>query len=256
MVQIISENRKPSTVEKFGRAFASAGQSFGENFSKFQMQKEQKKSEQMQRMQEDEAAKRFGIDLSGINDQKSRQAILENALKGQENESGFRRDLQRDEQQAMSDFNAKQALQHQKHQLESGGQQGNPESNEEKNIAQNAFNGMIKLLRGGNLGRGSKLGAGLFAGKTGRDVGEFQSLSGGLEAMLVDKVSKGTLSNERFKYITETLLPKPNDSDSIIEGKLKGLGQILGLDMSKLSGSGSKESGKKQSKKSLEDIFG
>jgi len=256
MVQIIKENRQPSTGEKFARAFANMGSSLGENVPKMMMQKEQQKAEQMRRLQEDEASKRFGIDLSGIEDPKMRQMALEYALKGQEGEAGFKRDLQRDEQQAMSDFNAKQALQHQKHQLESGGQQGLPEGEQEKNIAQNAFNGMVKLLRGGNLGRGSKLGASIFGGKGARDVGEFTSLSGGLEALLVDKVSKGTLSNERFKYITETLLPKPNDSDSIIEGKLRGLGQILGLDMSELSGSSKQESGKKQAKKSLEDIFG
>lgn len=98
-----------------------------------------------------------------------------------------------------------------------------------KKIAQESFDRMSELLKEGNLGFGSKLKSKAFGGKTAEDVGEFEALSGALEAQLVDKVSRGTLSNARFKYITETLLPKPNDRAATIKGKLKALQKELDL---------------------------
>lgn len=113
----------------------------------------------------------------------------------------------------------------------------NNENDEVRQIGQNAFNGIAALINKNNVGRGSKALASLpFAYETQKDVGEFESLTGGLESMLVDMVNKGTLSNTRFKYITETLLPKPNDPQETIKGKLKGLAQILNLDDSALGG--------------------
>lgn len=94
---------------------------------------------------------------------------------------------------------------------------------------QHALDRMSELLKEGNVGLGSKIKGKVLGGKTAEDVGEFESLSGALEALLVDKVSRGTLSNARFKYITETLLPKPNDRQATIRGKLKALSKELGL---------------------------
>jgi hypothetical protein len=69
-------------------------------------------------------------------------------------------------------------------------------------------------------------------------------------------VSRGTLSNARFKYITETLLPKPGDRDKEIEGKMIALADLLGLDSTELNQKKSVSSvGKKQDKESLEDIW-
>ena len=112
---------------------------------------------------------------------------------------------------------------------------------QEQEIGQESFNRMAELLRSKKLGLGSKLKGQAFGGKTAESVGEFGSLSGALESMLVDRVSRGTLSNARFKYITETLLPKPNDRDATIRGKLKGLARELDLDPSVLEGKMKKE---------------
>ena len=103
-----------------------------------------------------------------------------------------------------------------------------------REIGQKSFNTLAQILKKGNIGRGAKAKA-LFGRETAKDVGAFESASGGLEAMLVDMVSRGTLSNARFKYITETLLPQPNDTDARIKGKLKSLADLLQLDASALS---------------------
>ncbi len=121
------------------------------------------------------------------------------------------------------------------------------ESDEEKNIAQTAFNEMADLLKGGRLGLGSETKASIFGGKSAQDVGQFKSLAGALEGILVKMVSKGTLSNSRFKYIVEELLPKPNDRDATIKGKLKGLSTILGLDPSALEKQQQNSQSKEQS---------
>lgn len=110
-------------------------------------------------------------------------------------------------------------------------QQKENKENESKEVAQESLNRMSELLSEGKLGFGSKLKSKAFGGKTAEAVGEFESLSGALESLLVDKVSRGTLSNARFKYITETLLPKPNDREATIKGKLKALSKELKLDL-------------------------
>lgn len=116
-----------------------------------------------------------------------------------------------------------------------------------KDRAQNAFNRMAEIVKGKRLGLGSELKSSLIGGKTAQDVGEFQSLSGALEAILVDMVSRGTLSNSRFNYITQTLLPKPGDREDVIKGKMKGLAEVLELDPASL---GEKQTPKKTEAKS------
>ncbi|MCF1193333.1 hypothetical protein LRR18_17220, partial [Mangrovimonas sp. AS39] len=42
--------------------------------------------------------------------------------------------------------------------------------------------------------------------------------------------------NARFEYITQTLLPKPTDTQDEIKGKMKGLALVLDLDPSGIGG--------------------
>lgn len=107
------------------------------------------------------------------------------------------------------------------------------EKEHSQQIAQDSFNRMAEILKEGKLGRTSGLRSYL-GGKTAEHSGEFTSLTGALEALLVDQVSRGTLSNTRFEYITKTLLPKPTDSEAEIKGKMKGIAGLLGLDASSL----------------------
>ncbi len=110
------------------------------------------------------------------------------------------------------------------------------ELEEGKQRAQEVFNEMADIVKTGNIGFGSGVKGSIpFIGaNNAKDTGKFNSLTGGLEAILVDLVSRGTLSNARFKYITETLLPKPTDRDNEIIGKLEGLAVLLDLDSSAL----------------------
>jgi hypothetical protein len=130
-------------------------------------------------------------------------------------------------------------------------QQKESAESQQKEIGQYSLDRMAKIVDEGKIGLGSKIKAKAFGGKTAEDVGEFESLSGALEAMLVDKVSRGTLSNARFKYITETLLPKPNDRDATIRGKLKALAKELDLKTPELKPS---TSAKKESSLSKKDF--
>jgi hypothetical protein len=109
----------------------------------------------------------------------------------------------------------------------------NKEEVKAKNQTQKVFNRLVDLIPSVGISGTltSKLG-----GETAKAYSEFTSLTGGLESFLVEMVNKGTLSNVRFKYITETLLPKPNDSQNDIKGKMEGLATILDLDPSALQG--------------------
>lgn len=234
-IQIIKENRKPTTVERFNQAFGKAVQTAGQ----FGNAIGQKKRNDAQMKKENEFAKGMGIDLEGVSP--------ENRKKFFESATAHQQDLEMQKKK----YEFEENMQKQKYGLEGdladkaaklkGPSKEETASKEAQEVGQKAFNGMAKLLKRGNLGRGSGIMS-VFGGKTAKESGEFTSLSGGLEAMLVDKVSRGTLSNTRFDYIKNNLLPTSTDSDAVIEGKLTGLAEILGLDASELTGN--KASGK------------
>ena len=105
---------------------------------------------------------------------------------------------------------------------------------EEAKSAQHVFDELSGLVN--EVGRTGAITGNLGLGKTGKAYAKFTSLTGGLESALVEMVNRGTLSNVRFKYITETLLPKPHDTQEQIRGKLEGLAELLELDSSALTG--------------------
>lgn len=112
----------------------------------------------------------------------------------------------------------------------------NVKKNEEtktQELTQKAFDKIVDIVP--KVGRGTDVMS-LIGGKSSEARGEFTSLTGALEALLVEKVNRGALSNTRFEYITKTLLPKPTDSQAEIKGKLKGLATILELDPGSLEG--------------------
>lgn len=116
------------------------------------------------------------------------------------------------------------------------------EEDENKEITQNAYNHLVDLIPKVGFGTGA---LSVFGGENAKSLGEFTSLTGALESLLVERVNRGALSNTRFTYITSTLLPKATDTQNEIRGKLKGLAVILDLDDSKLTG---KSSNKKETK--------
>lgn len=225
MVEIIQENRKPRFSEQLLSGLGRAAEVGSQAIPQGLMQKEQQKAQQMQMAKENEALSSLvGQDLSNIQDPAIKKSIVDNLLKGQQNQQ--------------QDFQKQLGKQQEEQQI--------------KNVAQNSFNTMATLLKKNNLGRGSWIKS-LAGGKTAEDVGAFQSASGGLEAILVDMVNRGTLSNSRFKYITETLLPQYDDTDAKIKGKMKSLGAMLGLDISALEDAQDAQSNEETSQEKVLD---
>lgn len=262
--------KRPSFMQRIGNAANKAAEVIPQHF----MQQEQQKAQQMKMQQENEMIKQLtGMDVAGIQDPKVRQRVVELALQGQQKEKEFGQKSQFDQRQAAQksedDFNKAQQLQTEKYKFLEEAESRKPqkinaqeakikkEEEEKKQTsdrAQNSFNTMVDILKKGNIGRGSSVKS-FFGGEAAKDTGKFLSATAGLEAMLVDMVSRGTLSNTRFKYITETILPKPTDSDAEIEGKLSALAELLNLDPSMLTGNKT-ENKSEGGKQSLQDIFG
>jgi hypothetical protein len=107
------------------------------------------------------------------------------------------------------------------------------EEEQSQKLTQKSFNELADIIS--DVGRSGYITS-KFGGDTAKAYSKFTSLTGALEALLVEKVNRGALSNARFDYITKDLLPKPSDSQKDIEGKLEGLAIVLGLDASKLTG--------------------
>ena len=204
MLQVIQERKKPSFGEKFSRAVGT-GLEMGNQFMKEQ-QSEKLKEEKNKQLQQ-----LTGMDLSSLPPEMQQKAF----------EHAMQKQLQEQKYGFESEKTARKLREEQ------------AEKDESHQITQDAFNRLVDLYP--SLGRGSDI-LGMFGGKTAEKSGEFTSLTGALESHLVEMVNKGTLSNTRFKYITETLLPKPTDTRDTIKGKLKGLAQILNLDIGKLGG--------------------
>ena len=115
----------------------------------------------------------------------------------------------------------------------------NKEEEKAHNLTQNAFNEIAALVP--DVGR-SGIVTSKFGGDTAKAFAKFTTLTGALEALLVEQVNRGALSNVRFSYIKNDLLPTPSDTQAEITGKLEGLATILNLDPSVLTG----EKGKKE----------
>jgi hypothetical protein len=209
-IQVLESNKKPS----FGQRFSNA---VGAGLQSGQQLMQQRNAQKMQGERNKQINQLAGMDISNL-PENIQQEFFKNK---------FAKELQAD----------KYRFENQKKGEELRGKQEQEEAS--KKITQGAFDRIAQLIP--KVGKGSGV-LGMFGGKQAEHTGEFSSLTGALESHLVEMVNKGTLSNTRFKYITETLLPKPTDTQDEIKGKMKGLAQILDLDPSVLgSGPISKE---------------
>ncbi len=119
------------------------------------------------------------------------------------------------------------------------------EEEKSKEVTQKAFNEIAQLIPKAGVGTSA---LSVFGGENAKTLGKFSSLTGALEALLVEKVNRGALSNTRFEYITKTLLPKATDTQAEIRGKMEGLAVILELDPSELQNLDKKKPKKKEQK--------
>lgn len=101
------------------------------------------------------------------------------------------------------------------------------------------------------------LPGGIFSSDYRESAAEFNTLQGRIVGAMRELEQKGRLTERQFNYIVDNQLPNPNDSQATIRGKLRAIGETLGLDMSGLEKMGTdKKSGKKVSKKKqLTGIF-
>jgi len=250
MVQILPNNEKPSFSQRLNLGMEALN-----NLNNQFLQ--EKKAAQLQQ-QENEALKRYGIEAQGLTPEMKAKAF-QSTLDLQKDKSMYERDRASKIQDQMIEesnkinlenlkFQNLQKLQNEKYDYETKLIGSKPQDTtskkyedelkqreETKKTAQSAFNNSARILKKGNIGRGSGIYS-YFDNNVARDTGEFNTAVAGLEAMLVDMVSRGALSDSRFEYITKTILPKSTDSDAEIEGKLKSLAEILGLDPSALVG--------------------
>jgi hypothetical protein len=238
MVQVIQSNRqKPVSVAQ--QLVGGALEGGMSALEKFQGMKRQEQTMQ----QENEAAKRMGIDLSGIQDPKMRQEFVSSLLQGKQNEQQNMFKSQENEKQfnRESKFKADQLA---------GKQQ---QENQEKVIPfQNALesvNKMKQLRSKGNLGRGSAA-IGFFGGEIAKDRGEYQTLGNSL----IQFASSIPIRNkEEFEQLAGRL-SDPSITDDESEGILSALERIIQGSLSGVSGQNGKISNK-QNRPPLTEAF-
>lgn len=242
MIQIIKENRKPSFGEKFSNAIGAGL----EEYSKLE---EKKKAEADLKNENDTLRELTGKDLSGIKDPQLRRSMVQDLMKSlpagvtanseEDVKSTFLDKLFSEIENDPTKITDKQIIEATSinpalgKSLETSKKDAVSKQKETdiKNTAQKSLNGIAKLVK--EVGVGTDFWS-MAGGKTSKAKGKFSALTGGIESMLVDMVSRGTLSDSRFKYITETLMPKPTDTQQEIIGKLEGLSDVLGLDKSEI----------------------
>ena len=211
MVQVIQSNRqKQPTFSQsiLGGLSQSVPQAFQEHFSN--------KRNQQEIAQENEAAKRMGIDLSGISDPNVRQKVMSEALRGQENEKQFNREsLFKNEE-----INRKT-------------QQEQENKNLPLQSALERVGKMKDIRKKNNLGRGSAV-LGFFGGETAKDRGAYETLGNSL-------IQYATTIPIRNRVEFEQLAGRISDP-SITDSEAEGiLDELEGIIKDGLSGNESEE---------------
>lgn len=248
-MQFIDEYKPKTTADRFGDAFMGMGQAAGQGIVQMAQYNEQQKKLQNQR--------KFASQLTGVPEEllqnaspeqidsflkfKRDQEIQKDKLKSAEE---IRREASRSslevaqlkaesaEKVANMRANAMAQLVQARAQMVADAQrektrQKEVEREESKKTTLSALDRLNELVDTGSIGPYATYS---LSGATREDAAEFDTLTGQIESQLVDMVSRGTLSNTRFKYITETLLPKSSDTPARAKGKLKALKTMLASD--------------------------
>lgn len=211
MVQILEEGR-PSFVQSLLGGLAE-----GIPGALQQYQQQKKQIADMQR--ENEAAKRFGIDLSGINDPNMRKQALTFALQGEQNK-----------QKSALDFQNQVFLENLKQGFESEKLSG---KNKEKLApfqgALEVLDRMRELRSGGNLGIGATFSP---LPNTRRDAGEYSQLG---KSLIQLSTNIPIRNRQEFETLAENLYD-PNITDAAAEGILNAMERIIKNSMAQFNG--------------------
>ena len=216
--------RKPSALKNFSNTIGES------------LQMENQRQEQMKQLaQENEAIKQnFGIDLTGINDPKQRQNIVQQMQQSQNQiqklslENQFKNQIQ----------NQKQA-------------QENQEKVAPLDSALQTVNDMRNIRKKGNLGRASSI-TGFFGGETAKDRGEYVTLGNSL----IQHASSIPIRNKAEFEKLAGKLSDPSITDDEAEGVLNAMESLINRSLEGFSSQGEQPKKNKKSKKPLADIFG
>lgn len=223
MVQIIQERRNPSTSQKFGQAFGNMANSISQSYVERLQEKENLANQEARNLQSNEAAKRMGIDLSGIIDPEERKLYIQNALQGQR-ETGKNK-FQEQSQLQKNAFEAEESAK--KFERENASKMTKLSEDQKAKIAPlqaglQTINEMRKLRSKGNLGRLSPIMA-LGAGETSKDRGAYQTLGNSLISM----ASTIPIRNKAEFEILTGKLNDPSITDAEAEGVLDSMEKII-----------------------------
>lgn len=196
---------------------------------------------------ENEAAKRLGIDIEGLEDPETRRQLLINSLKGSQEEKllGMKG--------AMEEASMGRKMQETSmaEQLKSTGEKKQKIAPFQAGLE--TIQRMRQLGEKGNLGRGSAL-YGFFGGETAKDRGEYEQLG----KSLISLASSIPIRNkEEFETLAHNLYD-PSIPDSQREGILDAMEQIIMRNMSPYLDEEEMKmpSKKRENRPSLMEIFG
>lgn len=237
MVQIIPRAQKqPSFGERFAQAVGGASRSLAEDIPSHMQGQQDKRKKQMQMMQENAAALKMGVDLSGFRDPKDRQMILQKHLESQAKKQEGIRGHQFDSQ-----------LQHEKYGFET--KLAESELANKSKVAAEKLSGksqeklapfqsglqtieeMRKIGSRGKLGRGSAI-KGFLGGETAKDRAQYEQLG----KSLISLASNIPIRNQReFETLAHNLYD-PSLPDSAREGILDAMESIISRSMQQFQG--------------------
>lgn len=227
-IQIIEENRKPTFSEKLNMGMNAAARELK------QYQANKLRSSQMQ--QENEAAKRAGIDLSGIHEPKMRQEAFQYGLKRKGEMEDMRTQFQNELEMQKEKYNLEKELQSQKLQRdETVENQKNAEKKNEKfaplKAGLNTLEAMRHILNKKNLGLTSSV-RGVFSSETRKDRAKYAQLG----KSLISLASNIPIRNKAEFEVLAHDLYDPNNTDEKNSGILDAMEQIIHQNMQQLQG--------------------
>lgn len=234
--------------ERLGMALGQAGQAFGQAYPKMLSERESLSNLQ----KENEASKRMGIDLSGIQDPELRKLAFSQALQGRREEEKFGRESELSKQKAELDrmqqledeesaFRREKKLLKKEYGLRKELQEGKGPSaadvkaKQKKEDSTKAAKGSLQILnrmkdlrKKGNLGYGGAIpvvsgGLGILSSETRKDRGEYKRL--GKSLIQASSPIKITNRNE-FDALAHDLFD-PDTSDAEAEGILDAMETII-----------------------------
>lgn len=224
-IQIIQENRRPSSFDKFSQLVGQGVELGTQNL----MSRERKNAQELQNRQENSRLRELGFDVEGLNPELKKE-VVSRMLQGRQQENlqqqkyGFENELEGIRQEGISN------KENQKYKSELN-KKANPLKTGLKTLQE-----MKRIVGNGRLGVLSSVG-GFFSDKTRQDRAKYSQLGKSLISLastipIRNKTEFETLAND---------LHDPNNTDAYNNGILQAMQEILTRGLQELE-SGESES--------------